>query len=374
MRHIRILLVEDNPADQEIVKEVLSETTFFRYDLEICDRISVAEKCIDKQKPDIILLDLSLPDSTGLRTLEKLQEKDLSIPIIILTGLDDPSSSIGIEAINKGAEDYLSKEEINTQPLLAKTISFALERHKLKRELFQAMNHLQKYNEKLKDYAYVITHDLKAPLTNLRSLVQLYDQKPNDTGFRGQVVQRIGASVDRLDNMIRSFSNVFLAEKDLEKDPEAINMATAVNETKDQLAELIRTTNTRIETDFTQAPELVFVPVLFQSILQNLISNSIKYRDEQRDPRIEITTEDTDNFVIMHFQDNGIGIDLEKNRRRLFKLFNRFNKQKAEGTGVGLYMIKNILEASEGRIDIDSTPGEGTHFKLFFKKEKEFAL
>ena len=137
---------------------------------------------------------------------------------------------------------------------------------------------------------------------------------------------------------------------------------------------MIRTTNTRIETDFTQAPTVTFVPVLFQSILQNLITNSIKYKAEQRNPHIRITTQDTDNYVVMHFEDNGMGIDLEKNRRRLFKLFNRFSSQKAEGTGVGLYMIKNILDASEGRIDIDSTPGEGTHFQLFFKKEKEFAL
>ncbi|MEQ9441541.1 MAG: hybrid sensor histidine kinase/response regulator [Cyclobacteriaceae bacterium] len=371
MRHISILLVEDSPADQEMVKEVLLDTTFFQYELSVCDRIGEAEKCIE-QKPDVILLDLSLPDSSGLSTLERLQEKDLSIPIIILTGLDDPS--IGVEAINKGAEDYLSKGEINREHLLAKTISFALERHKLKQELFQALNHLQKYNEKLKDYSYVITHDLKSPLTNLHSLVELYREKADDAGFREQIVEKIGASVDKLSNMIRGFSSVFLTEKDLQKEPETINISRAINETKEQVAELIRTTNTRIETDFTEAPALTFVPVLLQSVLQNLITNSIKYRDEQRDPRIRITAQDTDDFVVMHFQDNGIGIDLTKNRRRLFKLFNRFDTKKAEGTGVGLYMVKNILEASGGRIDIDSVPGEGTHFKLFFKKVKEFAV
>jgi len=281
---------------------------------------------------------------------------------------------VGLEAINKGAEDYLAKDEVSMDHLLAKTISFALERSKLKRELFQAMNHLQKYNEKLKDYSYVITHDLKSPLTNLQSLIELYHTRPDDETYQDQIVQKIRASVDRLENMIRSFSNVFLTERDLKKEPETVNIIRTVNEVREQLAEIIRVTNTQFITDFSGASTVLFVPVLFQSILQNLITNSIKYRDAQRSPRIEISTEEDENYVIMHFKDNGIGIDLEKYQQRLFKLFSRFNSSKAEGTGVGLYMIKSILDASDGRIDIDSTPGQGTHFKLFFRKEKEFAL
>ncbi|MEM9674631.1 MAG: response regulator, partial [Bacteroidota bacterium] len=287
MREITILLVEDNLADQELVRGVLEETHFFRYELDVCDRISEAKKLIIEQKPDVILLDLSLPDSSGLRGLEKLQELDIAIPIIILTGLSDPE--VGLESINKGAEDYLAKEEINTDHLLAKTISFALERNKLKRELFQAMNNLQKYNEKLKDYSYVITHDLKSPLTNLRSLIGLYHQA-DDSSLQERIIERISTSVDRLDNMIRSFSNVFLAERDLQKEPERIDIAQAVTDAQEQLTELIRTTDTRFTTDFSEASTVSFVPVLFQSILQNLITNSIKYRDVERPPRIEIFT------------------------------------------------------------------------------------
>ncbi|MEO0333245.1 MAG: hybrid sensor histidine kinase/response regulator [Bacteroidota bacterium] len=371
MKEIHILLVEDNRADQEIVKEVLADAHLFRYSLEICDRISEAIARIEQRKPSVILLDLSLPDGAGLQNLEQLQEKDLSIPIVILTGLDDPN--VGIEAINKGAEDYLSKSEINTGHLLAKTISFAIERNNLKRELFQAMNNLQKYNEKLRDYAYVITHDLKSPLINLRSLVDLYLQS-DDTALHQKVMGKIGSSINRLDNMIRSFSNVFLVEKDLEKEPETINIAQAIAEVEDQLAELVRSSNIRISTDFSRASTVLFVPVLFSSILQNLITNSIKYSETSREPRISITTEDSDDYVIMHFEDNGIGIDLEKHQKRLFKLFKRFNPGTAEGTGVGLYMIKSIMDANDGRINIDSKLGKGTRFDLFFKKEKELVL
>ncbi|MEM6841668.1 MAG: hybrid sensor histidine kinase/response regulator [Bacteroidota bacterium] len=371
MKEIHILLVEDNLADQEIAKEVLAGTHFFRYSLEVCDRISGAERCIDRRRPSVILLDLSLPDGTGLRNLEKLQEKDLSIPIVILTGLEDPD--VGVEAINKGAEDYLSKSEINTDHLLAKTISFAIERHNLKRGLFQAMNHLQQYNEKLRDYSYVITHDLKSPLVNLRSLVDLYQQS-DDLPLHRRIMGKIEASIERLDNMIQGFSSVFLVEKDLRKDPETIDIAQAIKEVEDQLTELMRSTNTRIATDLSQADTLLFVPVLFKSVLQNLVTNSIKYSDEKREPRINITTEDTDDYIIMHFKDNGIGIDLERNHRQLFKLFNRFSTDAAEGTGVGLYMVKNIMDANDGRIDIDSIVGQGTHFKLFFRKEQELVL
>ena len=371
MKEIHILLVEDNLADQEIVKEVLADAYLFRYSLEVCDCISEAIARIEQQKPSVILLDLSLPDGVGLQNLEQLQEKDLSIPIVILTGLDDPN--VGIEAINKGAEDYLSKPEINNEHLLAKTITFAIERNKLKRELFQAMNNLQKYNEKLRDYAYVITHDLKSPLVNLRSLVDLYFQS-DDTALHQKVMGRIGSSINRLDNMIRSFSNVFLVEKDLEKEPETIDIAQAITEVEDQLGELVRSSNTRISTDLSQASTVLFVPVLFRSILQNLITNSIKYSNTNREPRIFITTEDSDDYVIIHFEDNGIGINLEKHQKQLFKLFKRFSTETAEGMGVGLYMVKSIMDANDGQVNIDSTPGEGTRFDLFFRKEKELAL
>ena len=178
----------------------------------------------------------------------------------------------------------------------------------------------------------------------------------------------------RLDNMIRSFSNVFLVEKDLEKEPETIDIAQAITEVEDQLGELVRSSNTRISTDLSQASTVLFVPVLFRSILQNLITNSIKYSNTNREPRIFITTEDSDDYVIIHFEDNGIGINLEKHQKQLFKLFKRFSTETAEGMGVGLYMVKSIMDANDGQVNIDSTPGEGTRFDLFFRKEKELAL
>ena len=369
MDRIKILLVEDNPADQLMVEEVLQDVSTFRYTLATCERVQEALTRIEEEKPDVILLDLSLPDSSGLESLDKIRDHSSTIPVIIFTGLDNQQT--GIAAINRGAEDYLVKGEIRDGSVLERTISFALERYKLRHELYQAMDHLKRSNQKLEDFIYVVSHDLKSPLNNLRSLLDMYRREAISDDHNRQVIAMIDKSVDKLRDMLGSFMNVFLAEEELKQPPEALVIEDCLSDVVRNLNQLIADSSTTIHTDFSKASTVVFVSVLFQSILQNLITNSIKYRSPQRDPVIHIRSHDTKEYVVLHFQDNGIGIDTKRNKKNLFKLFKRFNTKQAEGSGVGLYMIKSILESSGGRIEIESELDQGTLFKMYFSKVKE---
>ena len=369
MRNIKILLIEDNPADQAMVEEVLNEATTFQPTLIFCERVQQASACVDDPPPpDIILLDLSLPDSSGLASLETVKGFASQVPIVIFTGLDD--KEIGIEAINRGAEDYLVKGEIATGATLERVINFALERYKLRRELYQTMDDLKRSNQKLEDFAYVVSHDLKSPLSNLRSLIGLYDRDATSEGNR-QLVDMMEKSIDKLNDMLAGFTDVFLAEESLKQPTEELNLEEHVNEVAGRLGQLMTDTNATLRTDFSEAPTIPFVPALLQSILQNLLSNAIKYRSRQRDPVIELRSRNTDDYTVLHVQDNGIGIDTIRNKERLFKLFRRFNVKHAEGSGVGLYMIKSLLESSGGRIEVESELDQGTLFKLYFAKQKE---
>ena len=369
MSSIKILLVEDNPADQVMVAEVLQDATTFQYQLATCERVQEAPSYIEQECPDIILLDLSLPDSSGLVTLEKVKEHSPHIPVVIFTGLAD--QQVGIDAINRGAEDYLVKGEIREGTTLERTINFALERHKLRQELVQSMELVKRSNQKLEDFAYVISHDLKSPISNLQSLLDMLNRDAITDDYNRQVMTMIDGSVSKLSNMLNSFMSVFLTEEGLQQPPEKLTMSEELNDVLHTLAQLIQETNTTIDADFSEVRTLVFVPVLFQSILQNLITNSIKYRSPERDPVIQISTHDVGDCVLLRFRDNGIGIDTKRNQRNLFKLFKRFNPKHAEGNGVGLYTIKSILDTSGGKVDIESEVGEGTLFKLYFSKLSE---
>lgn len=369
MSSIKILLVEDNPADQMMVEEVLQNATTFQYQLAICERVQEVPAHIVRTHPNIILLDLSLPDSAGLATLEKIKAYLPQVPVVIFTDLID--QQIGIEAIHRGAEDYLMKKEVREGSTLERTINFALERHKLRQELVQSIEQVKRSNQKLEDFAYVISHDLKSPISNLRSLLDMFNQEAITDDHNRQVMTMIDGSVSKLSDMLSSFMSVFLTEEGFQQSPEKLTVEASLNDVLRTLTQLIKETNTTINTDFSEVPTIVFVPVLFQSILQNLITNSIKYRSPERDPVIRISSHDAGDYVLLRFQDNGIGIDTERNQRNLFKLFKRFNPKHAEGNGVGLYTIKSILDASGGKIEIESEVGQGTLFKLYFGKVRE---
>lgn len=133
---LKILLIEDNPGDARLIEEFLSETEAAGLELEWVERLSEGIERISKNDIEIVLLDLSLPDSTGFETFEKLHEKAPGVAIIVFTGLDD--KEMGVRAVQAGAQDYLVKGKVDPH-LLVRSIQYAIERQRMMREL-QAMS------------------------------------------------------------------------------------------------------------------------------------------------------------------------------------------------------------------------------------------
>ncbi len=117
-----------------------------------------------------------------------------------------------------------------------------------------------------------------------------------------------------------------------------------------------------------EKPDIMYVELYLYSIIKNLVSNSIKYCRENIPLYIEISTQLQHDYTLLSISDNGMGIDLKKYRDKLFSPFHRLNTKKTKGTGIGLYMIKNIVEQSGGYIEVESTPGEGTIFYCYLKE------
>lgn len=137
---IKILMFEDDPKDILIIQRMLSKANNLQFDIECCHSLVDGLKQLDKDKIDVVLLDLSLPDSQGIKSLQQISTECSQIPIIVLTGNENEST--GINAIQIAAQDYLIKDQIDTS-LLVRSIRYAIERHRLRLSLEQRTKELQ---------------------------------------------------------------------------------------------------------------------------------------------------------------------------------------------------------------------------------------
>ena len=124
--------------------------------------------------------------------------------------------------------------------------------------------------------------------------------------------------------------------------------------------------NVHIFSDFTEAPTVKFTSIHLNSIMLNLISNAIKYRSPDRDPEIHIRTYSKGKLTYLEVKDNGLGIDLERHKDKLFGLFQRFHDH-ADSKGLGLFIINSIVVENGGKIEVKSEINKGTTFTVSFK-------
>jgi len=164
-RPIRILLVEDNPGDARLIKETLSDAAADQFELSCTERLDLALEHVAQHEFDVVLLDLTLPDSSGLHTFERMHAQAPTVPIIVLTGLD--VEALGIEAVQKGAQDYLNKGQVDT-PLLVRSVRYAIARKLLENQLLQS-NRLESVGE----LAGGVAHEFNNLLTAIMGYTQL---------------------------------------------------------------------------------------------------------------------------------------------------------------------------------------------------------
>lgn len=136
---VKVLLIEDNDADARFISEMFKEIKTKKYELSHVKRLDEGLRLLDNNSFDVLLLDLSLPDSMGLDTFEKAHEHESELPIVILSGLDD--EEVAVRAVREGAQDYLMKGEVSSR-LLSRAISYAIERQNLERELIESRDDL----------------------------------------------------------------------------------------------------------------------------------------------------------------------------------------------------------------------------------------
>jgi signal transduction histidine kinase len=241
-----------------------------------------------------------------------------------------------------------------------------------KEELERLNNELKVKNDSLDSFVYRVSHDLKAPIINISSLLSLVKKKvPAEDAFLKQTLGFIDDSVKKLQNTIHDLLEVSRIERNLHGEMVEVNLNDMLNDINVEFGELIRSNEAVIKTDFTEGGNMVdFAKANMKSILSNIISNAIKYKSPLRNPVIKLTTTMEGDFLKLKIEDNGIGIDLNRHGDNLFKMFSRFHSH-VEGSGVGLYIVHKLITENGGKIKLDSDLSKGSTFNIYFKTTKK---
>jgi ligand-binding sensor domain-containing protein/signal transduction histidine kinase len=255
-----------------------------------------------------------------------------------------------------------SQEEVSKQRDLVETQNANLEMEVAKRT-----NELVDYNQQLQQFAFIAAHNLRAPVARILGLGQILGMFENTPEKKDEIYPKLVQTALELDGVVKDLNTILDYRKNSESQLIVVDLATEVTKIMTTLEREITTTNAELTTDFSEVDSIRTVKPYLESILYNLISNAIKYRDPHRPPAIHVKTEQSVTEICLIVSDNGLGIDLTAFRDKLFTLYSRFHIH-LEGKGLGLYLVKTQITALGGRIEIESEVNKGSTFRVYFKR------
>ena len=260
---------------------------------------------------------------------------------------------------------YNSEEELSHWVSIQRDIS---EKKKQEVEKEQLIRELTRNNKDLQQFSYITSHNLRAPLSNLTGLLNLIEEIPIENKELKEILNGFNKSTHLLNETINDLVKVIVIKDNPSIQKEDVPLYDIFENIFSQLNFLISIHKPIIKINFEEVNTLYINKAYLESILLNLMTNSLKYKSEERKLKINISTTTIDNTTTIVFNDNGIGIDLERNKDKVFGLYQRFHNH-ADGKGLGLYLIKSQVEIMGGTINLESEVNIGTTFTLIFKNK-----
>lgn len=237
-------------------------------------------------------------------------------------------------------------------------------------ELSNTNQQLLRINSDLDNFIYSASHDLKAPITNIEGLLQVLLNSLPQEARSADRIQKISSmmqsSIDRFKKTIANLTEITKLQKENNQQSVLNDVTEVINDVILDLEPMIQSTKARLEVESMECIAIQFPQKNLRSIVYNLLSNALKYHSPERTPLIEVSCRQTDEYLILRVQDNGLGMNLS-NTSKIFSMFTRLHNH-VEGDGIGLYMVKKIIDNAGGRIEVESTPGEGSVFHVYFKR------
>ncbi len=253
---------------------------------------------------------------------------------------------------------------------IGNTLMRNLEKEKRKiaeEELKGHAEELVSKNTQLTDFCNIISHNLRGPLVNISMLIDFMEESTNQEE-KDEILEKFRPVINTLNENFGELIESLQVKNDVSIKSEKLNVKDCVGKIIEGMQVEIDKYEAHIEMDFNNAPDITFPQKYFKSILYNLLSNSLKYKSPERKPLIKIKTEKSKNIVVLSFTDNGLGIDLKRHEKNLFKIRKVFHDH-PDAKGFGLFITKTQVEAMGGKIWVESTPGEGSTFFIEFKNQ-----
>lgn len=257
---------------------------------------------------------------------------------------------------------YNSDNELSHWISIQKDVT---EERKQEKEKEQLIRELTQNNKDLKQFSYITSHNLRAPLSNLIGLLNLIEDIPINDSELLEIINGFKKSTHLLNETINDLVKIIVIKDKISIQKENVTINEVVEHVFSQLKFQIEQSKPILKLNFDEADIIYTNKAYLESILINLLTNSIKYKSETKKLKISITIKKTNNSTILKFKDNGIGIDLKRNSEHIFGLYQRFHDY-PDSKGLGLYLVKSQIESLGGTIAIESEVNKGTEFTLTF--------
>lgn len=229
-------------------------------------------------------------------------------------------------------------------------------------ELHKLLEVTNDQNNKLFNFAHIVSHNIRSHTSNLQMVLDVIENTDN-TNEKLAFIAMFKEGTEKLSETIENLNEVITIQKNICIKKTMINLKSEIEKIATPFENKIAITHS-IPTDLN----LNVIPSYLENILQNVLSNAIKYQSPHRAPRLEISHKTKNGFHIIYFKDNGLGINIKKNRHKLFGMYKTFHGND-DAKGIGLFIIKNQIEAMSGKIEVESEEGLGSTFKLYFNEE-----
>ena len=368
-----ILLVEDNPGDARLVSIYLAETDPDRFSVTHVSTIKDAEERLAQDTFDVVLLDLGLPDASGIELVARTKEARPDIPIVVLTGRTDEET--GMEAVKEGAQDYLLKAELSGS-LLARSIRYAVERHHAGVALEEAKKAAEEANESKSRFLASISHEVRTPLNTIMSMSELLLRKGLPHTHE-EYVDAIKISADSLLEIITDILDISRIEAG------KLTLEAADFEFRAALDGMLKALgiwasqkglNLRHEVDDDVPHVVIGDPTRLRQIVSNLVSNAVKFTEHGSiDVKVAVNSKEEDGVgLLISVEDTGVGIP-EGKQAAIFEAFSQVDTsttRRHSGSGLGLAIANQLVAMMDGRLWVESEVGQGSkfcftaHFKL----------
>lgn len=363
--HLHVLYLEDNPDDAELVERVLRKADYSVNLVRVESRKDFVDS-IRNTAFDVILSDHALPQFSSTEALRICKRAQVIVPIILVTGT--VSEEFAANCIKLGADDYVLKSNLTRLPqAIASAIqqrSFQSEKLKAELTLRLKNEELTKINQELDSFVYSVSHNLRAPLMSVLGLLNLANRDQHDRDpVYDHYFKMMESSVKRLDETLKEIIE-YSRNARIETVLKNIDFEKMIHDAIEKLHYLEGFDKTRISVSIDGKDQAFFSDAYRLSVvLSNLLSNAIKYRDPHKGNsfiNIHVDTKPCGAKIVI--EDNGIGIP-DDQQTKVFRMFYRAT-EKSEGAGLGLYIVSEVIEKLKGKIEVESTLGEGSKFTI----------